>query len=254
MDRPRLVLPNSAQHGLRVLLCDGDGVRLARLEALAEQDLRLTGIDVYTATSVAVAQTLSAQLNIDLVITLEPAVSSYEQIRQLILANLTRLTQPDRRHTELLNAASALAHSLLAGAPDWRHAKDLSAACFAPVVASLDLNSLQLAAAVAAECVYLPQLRLADYTARLTAGLAPLAPALSASGSWLDQRSPTSAVGTAITLANFAASQQVSGVPRAEIFANIASRPVFLKHPSLRQWLTSLEHLPQGLMPLKAPA
>jgi hypothetical protein len=180
-------------------------------------------------------------------------LANYTKIKAHLLSYI-RAASSQPSSLDLLPKALLLQKALLIGFPTWQKHKQASGLLLNEILQAFDLSSVEKGTVLVAEKVFFPALGTADYSSLLGAELTPCIKPLLESASWesADSKPPTSTAGFSITLANFLAAGLEAGVE--QLVAQVASRPTFLKHSSLRVFddkqvrrvLSSVEELLTG--------
>jgi hypothetical protein len=164
----------------------------------------------------------------------EAALLDPKLLKELIFSYLRESERTQSPIKSALDYAKPLQKALTLSDPELFGLKSKSSTVLKQMLNWYEVDYGDVPSLFAAECVYLSSVSVEKYTALFTPDPHGVLSVLTATGSWHDGRSPSSLLGYLVTTANFLADRMSKNSTIAEIVAEVATRPKFIKHTAIR--------------------
>lgn len=122
----------------------------------------------------------------------------------------------------------------VSGNADWMGIKECSSEILVSFALLFDLSPREVTQMEQAEMLYFPWVKAVDYEKFVPDRVEGILEILKASGSWVENRKPTSPQGLVVTVSNYIAQQLLVHSTNESIVAALSRRPAWVKHPSIR--------------------
>ncbi len=164
----------------------------------------------------------------------ENTIGDPKAIKELIFSFIRKQSSSSAPIKAALDYAHPIRKALTLTDPTEFKLKLKSAEILKLLLAYYEVDTSEVPQILAAECLYIPDMKADQYQTLLNPDTYLLLPMLRSTGSRQDTRPSSTVPGFLITVAHYLAEQIISNKSIAEIQSTIAKRPAFLKHAAIR--------------------